>query len=142
MLTHGIPPDFGGLIYLNRHTPSGQSRVYRVTQLHTDGVHCRESAGTGPVVLEVNPVTGAALADITMDQLMCASLFLHPLLILNWYKVKSGYVESIGGSGWCESPMLISQIGKAFSQTDLLRDKAAVKGVKARSHSTASSDPP
>ena len=40
-------------IYLNHHTPSGQSRVYRVTQLRTDGVHCRESAGTGPVNLKV-----------------------------------------------------------------------------------------
>ena len=30
-------------IYLNRHTPSGQSRVYRVTQLRTDGVHRRET---------------------------------------------------------------------------------------------------
>ena len=46
--------------YLNRHTPSGQFRVYRVTQLRTDGVHCRESAGTGPVNLKVE--TGAALA--------------------------------------------------------------------------------
>ena len=42
-------------IYLNRHTPQGQSRVYRVTQLPTDGVHCRESAGTGPVNLKVVP---------------------------------------------------------------------------------------
>ena len=42
-------------MYLNRHTPSGQSRVYRVTQLRTDGVHCRESAGTGPVNLKVVP---------------------------------------------------------------------------------------
>ena len=42
-------------IYLNRHTPSGQSRVYRVTLLRTDGVHCRESAGTGPVNLNVVP---------------------------------------------------------------------------------------
>ena len=42
-------------IYSNRHTPSGQSRVYRVTQLRTDGVHCRESAGTGPVNLKVVP---------------------------------------------------------------------------------------
>ena len=42
-------------IYLNRYTPSGQSRVYRVTQLRTDGVHCRESAGTGPVKLKVVP---------------------------------------------------------------------------------------
>ena len=60
-------------ICFNRHTPSGQSRVYRVTQLRTDGVHCRASASTGPVVLKVVPVTGAAL-QVTMDQLMCASL--------------------------------------------------------------------
>ena len=40
---------------LNRHTPSGQSRVNRVTQLRIDGVHCRESAGTGPVNLKVVP---------------------------------------------------------------------------------------
>ena len=39
----------------NRHTPSGQSRAYRVMQLRTDGVHCRESAGTGPVNLKVVP---------------------------------------------------------------------------------------
>ena len=30
-------------IYIYDHTPSGQSRFYRVTQLRTDGVHCRES---------------------------------------------------------------------------------------------------
>ena len=49
-------------IYLNRHTSSVQLRVYRVTQLRIDGVHCRESDGTEPVVLKVVPVTGAALA--------------------------------------------------------------------------------
>ena len=44
--TRGVTwlPEFGGgvhLFILNRHnTPSGQSRVYRVTQLRTDGVHC------------------------------------------------------------------------------------------------------
>ena len=30
-------------IYIYHHTPSGQSRLYRVKQLHTDGVHCLES---------------------------------------------------------------------------------------------------
>ena len=48
-LPYGIPLEFRGgvhLFILNRHTPSGQSRVYRVTQLRIDGVHCRESAGT------------------------------------------------------------------------------------------------
>ena len=49
-------------IYLYRHTPSDQSRVYRVTQLRTDGFHSRESASTRPVVLKVVPVTGAAFA--------------------------------------------------------------------------------
>ena len=50
-------------IHLNRHTPSSQSRVYRVTQLRADGVHWRESAGAGPVNLNVVPVTGAAFAS-------------------------------------------------------------------------------
>ena len=30
-------------IFIYYHTPSGQSRLYRVTRLRTDGVHCRES---------------------------------------------------------------------------------------------------
>ena len=50
-ILYGIPPEFRGgvlLFVLNRRTPSGQSRVYRVMQLRTDGVHCRESAGTRP----------------------------------------------------------------------------------------------
>ena len=40
-------------IFLYRHTSSGQSRVYRVTQFRTGGVHCGESPGTGPVNLKV-----------------------------------------------------------------------------------------
>ena len=61
--------------YLNRHTPLGQCRLYGVTQFRTSDVHCRESASTGPVVLKVVPVTGAAILQVTMDQLICASLF-------------------------------------------------------------------
>ena len=61
-------------IYLNRHTPSGKSRVNRVTQLRIEGVHCRESAGTGPVVLKVVLVAGAAILEVTMDQ----SINVHP----------------------------------------------------------------
>ena len=44
--------------------------------------HCRESAATGPVVLTVVPVTGAAFSGFTMDQLVCASPFPHPLLLV------------------------------------------------------------
>ena len=50
VLTYGVLLKFRGGVHLfiqNRHTPSGQSRVFRVTQLRTDGVNCRESAGTG-----------------------------------------------------------------------------------------------
>ena len=54
LLTGFLPSSAAASIW-NRHTPSGQSRVYRVTQLRTDGVHCRESAGTGPVNLKVVP---------------------------------------------------------------------------------------
>ena len=38
------------------------------TQLCTDGVHCRESTGTGPLDLKVVPVTGAAILQVTRDQ--------------------------------------------------------------------------
>ena len=58
VLTYGIPPEFRGGVHLfiyNRHTPSGQSQVYRVTQLRTDGVYCRDSVSTGPVNLKVVP---------------------------------------------------------------------------------------
>ena len=33
-------------------TPSGQTRVFQAMQLLTSGVHCRESAGAGPIVFE------------------------------------------------------------------------------------------
>ena len=68
-------------IYLERHTPLGQCRLYRVAQSRTNDVNCRESAGTGPVVLKVVPVTDAAILQVTMDHLICTSLFPHPLLV-------------------------------------------------------------
>ena len=76
VLTYGIPPAFRDRVQLYRQPTSGHSRVYRVTQLRTNGVHCRESAGTGPVVLKVVLVTGASFSGITMDidQSMCGSL--------------------------------------------------------------------
>ena len=68
---------------LNRHPPSDQSRVYRVMQLRTDGVHCRESAGTGPVSSPqgtVVTVTGAAFSAITMDQFFTRLSFPTPTI--------------------------------------------------------------
>ena len=68
------------LFILNRRAPSGQSRVNPFTHLRTDGVHCRESAGTGPAALKVVPVTGAAILQVTMDQSINVRLclFSHP----------------------------------------------------------------
>ena len=76
--------------YLNRHTPSGQSRVNRVTHLRTDGVHYRESAGTVPVVLEVVPVTGPVNLQVTMDQLMCV-LYVWSALSVEYGSSGYGY---------------------------------------------------
>ena len=50
-------------MYLYRHTPSGQSLVHWVAQLRTDGVHCQEPAGAGPVVFKVVTKTGAAFVS-------------------------------------------------------------------------------
>ena len=54
-------------ICFNRHTPLGHCRVYRVAHVRANGVHCRESAGAGPVVLKVVPGTGATILQVTMD---------------------------------------------------------------------------
>ena len=91
MLTHGTPPDFRDGVhscippYAIGSVPSLSS-----TQLRTDGFHCRESVGTGPAVVEVVPVTGAAFPGL--------SFFPHPLLV----RSESSQLrkESIGGTAW------------------------------------------
>ena len=83
----GIPPEFRDGVHLfiyNRHTPSGRSRVHRVTQLSTNGVHCRESDGTEPVNLKVVPnecCLGRSHGPVNMHL-----SFPHPLLY--WYEVR------------------------------------------------------
>ena len=51
-------------------------------QLHTDSVHCRESAGTWPVVLKVVPVTGAAFAGHHGPIIVRLSFFTPTILLL------------------------------------------------------------
>ena len=61
VLTHEIPDFRGGVHLFTVFKPSYASHrfspefrySYRVTQLRIDGVHCPESAGTGPVVPKV-----------------------------------------------------------------------------------------
>ena len=87
-LTRGIPPAFRGGVHLLL-PPTAIGSVPSFIRSH----NCvpmaptnQESAGTGPVVLKVIPVTGAAFSGTTMDydQLICASLFPHPLYYY-WY---------------------------------------------------------
>ena len=60
----------------NRHRVS--TGFYQVPQLlRTDGVHWRESAGTGPEVLKVVGATGAAFSGITMDHVLCSEHVFH-----------------------------------------------------------------
>ena len=72
-------------------------------RLRTDGLHCRESAGTGPIVLEVVPVTGTAFSGITMGQFARVSLFLHPLLVCRGHDDMCD-AGSIGGECWLRIP--------------------------------------
>ena len=68
MLTYEIPPKFRGGVYLfiltairNRVSPEFIGSRNCVP----DGVHCRESTDTGPVVLEVvSIITGDAFSGI------------------------------------------------------------------------------
>ena len=63
--------------------------------MRTDGVHCRESAGTvtGLAVLRVVRVTkGAVFSGITIDQFLCASLFPRHLLVCSGH-VNVGYTR-------------------------------------------------
>ena len=53
--------------------------LFFVKQLRTDGVHCRKYTGTGSVVLEVVPVTGAAFASSWTKK--CAP---PPLFLAQW----------------------------------------------------------
>ena len=79
-----------------RQPPSGQFRVYGVTQLRADGVHCRESANPGIAVLKAVLVTGAAFQVSPLDQCLCASLFPYPLLVCSVQVFKR--VESVRSS--------------------------------------------
>ena len=80
------------------HTPSGQCRVYRVTHLRTDGVHCRESVGTRPVVLNGVPETGAPFA-VHHGPIDARLSFPTPTIIgMKWAHVEingSAYLQSM-----------------------------------------------
>ena len=77
--------------FMKPPSASGQSRVYRVTQLRTDGVHCRESAGTGPVNLKVVSSERVLPWQVTMDQLIFASLSQTHY----WYEVGMLKVQAV-----------------------------------------------
>ena len=75
MLPHGIPTDFRGGVFIFIETAMSHwvSPEFNGSRNHVP------TAFTSKVV----PVTGVVILQVTMDQLMCASLFPHPL----WYEV-------------------------------------------------------
>ena len=108
VLTHGIAPAFRDGVHTYHQPPSRQCRVNRVAQLRTDGVHRRKSAGTGP---EVVRGTGAAFSGVTMDQILCASLFRTPTIIgmrtCATKKISQVYFDRkvlyVDGERWCNA---------------------------------------
>ena len=56
--------------------------------MQTDGAHCRDFAGTGPVVLKIVRVTGAVFSGITitMDRPINAPLSFLNATILYYYR--------------------------------------------------------
>ena len=55
------------------------AHLNRITQLRTDGaVHCQEPTGTGPVVLLVVPVTGAAFSGLFLLFVHTKKILRHP----------------------------------------------------------------
>ena len=121
VLTHGIPPSFRDGVHISHQPPSGNPRVNRVTQLRTDGVHCRKSAGTGPVVLKVVRVTGAAFSGFTVDQFSCTSLFPHPLYY--WYEVDYDDMrgtENIGGRRYGQLKINVGVVVKLWRRLSRL----------------------
>ena len=106
-------------IYLNRLTPSGQSRVYRVTQLHTDGVHCRERwhkaskpQGSSERVLPW---------QVTMDQLTYAYV-LHTVRFPHWCNGKSLSWMGLTRERWCCTMGLMSRLDMNTCQTNIKTD--------------------
>ena len=60
-----------------------------------DGIHCRGSAGTGPVILKIVLVTGAAFAVIPIRAHQCASLFSYTTNGRKWASNMPDAVRSI-----------------------------------------------
>ena len=72
----------------------------QVTQLRTDRVHCLEFASTEEIILQAVRAKVAAFSGITMDHLLCASLFPHPLRV-QWTCAIRKIAEAVQYTG-CE----------------------------------------
>ena len=108
VLTHGLflkrkyfkyflPPALrDGVLLRDCQPSSGQSRVRRVTQLRTEGVHRQNYTGLDPVVLKVLYEYGCC-ALVSPRTNFCAplALFLHPLVY--WYITVDMSGAYIGG---------------------------------------------
>ena len=94
-----IPHDFrGGVDLFQPPYAIGSVRGYRVTQLRTDSVHCRESAGTGPVVLKIVPVSCTVLP---LHHHVCVCVFSsHSFWTSSSLDVPAGVTQEEGHTGF------------------------------------------
>ena len=82
MLTHRILPDFrGGFHLFMLSLAIGPVPSFIRSRNCVRMAFTAEVRREGPVIFKVVPGTGAALSGISMEQLWCASLFPHPLLV-------------------------------------------------------------
>ena len=99
----------------------------------TDGAHCRESTGTGPVVLKAVPVmTGAAFSGFTMDHFLMRLSFPTPTVVgmqgicALQKGIRGGFfaVEQGIRPGWVLAPLLFNIFFAAFINVAHTRFKA------------------
>ena len=87
VLTYGTPPEFRGGVHLFiqtaiRHWVSPEFIGLRNYCVPIDGVHSRESAGTGPVVSKVVPNRCCVRSSLWANKY--APLFPTPTISLKW----------------------------------------------------------
>ena len=99
MLIDGISSAFrGGIIVHLLIPPTTIGSVPSLSDhaiASTDGVHCREVPGAGPVVLKEVPVKGAAFSGFTMVQFMRLSFPPLTIGILTGFRLPDGELRLI-----------------------------------------------
>ena len=128
MLTYEIPPEFrGGVHFLFRppYAIGAVPRVYRVTQLRTDRVHCRESAGTGPVNLKIVPNGCCPGRSSWTNSYLCVCVFFLFILDIKFVgrtrRGHTGFFVHLSAVGCCCCCLHIKSRSDLYSKLSNIR---------------------